>query len=96
MLKPPTRSRLGSVPGHEAWACHGHHLHLGHHGAAESSGELREISGTGTFWDGAQDAVVQIQSSEVMIHHDAVVAQGAIGCLDNTGILEGDFRQSDI
>lgn len=41
------------------------------------------------------EAVVQmLQSSEVMIHHDAVVAQGAIGCLDNTGILEGDFRES--
>lgn len=29
------------------------------------------------------------QPKAVMIHHDAVVAQGAIGCLDNTGILEG-------
>ena len=27
--------------------------------------------------------------SQVMIHHDAVVAQGAIGCLASTGILEG-------
>lgn len=24
-----------------------------------------------------------------MIHHDSVVAQGAVGCLDNTGILSG-------
>ncbi len=27
--------------------------------------------------------------TEVMIHHDSVVAQGAVGCLENTGILSG-------
>eukprot|EP00438_Fugacium_kawagutii_P006398 Skav224251 [mRNA] locus=scaffold2636:4260:9680:+ [translate_table: standard] len=32
------------------------------------------------------------QPKAVMIHHDAVVAQGAIGCLESTGILEGAGR----
>ena len=57
--------------------------------AAGSPGHFRDRDILGR-WTGCSCS----DASEVMIHHDAVVAQGAIGCLDNTGILEGDFRQS--
>lgn len=62
-----------------------------------TTGQPKAAGSPGTFQGQGRPGTVNCScsdTSEVMIHHDAVVAQGAIGCLENTGILEGDFRQS--